>query len=49
MYTGSSTDTGRRDTITWADGTRIVTLGHMNDDRALAAETTYYLRVSGCE
>ena len=47
-YAGSSTDTGRADTITWADGRRLVTLGHMNDDRALAADMTHYVEVSGC-
>src|SRR5205085_3288902 len=47
-YSGSNTDTGRADTITWADGTRVVTLGHMTDDRALAADTQYYVEVSGC-
>jgi len=47
-YTGANTDVGRADTITWSDGTRVVTIGHMNDDRALAAATTYYWQVSGC-
>jgi hypothetical protein len=47
-YSGASTDTGRPDTITLADGTRLVTIGHMNDDRALAEETTYYVSVSAC-
>jgi hypothetical protein len=47
-YAGANTDTGRADTITQSDGTRLVTIGHMNDDRALAASTTYYLQVSGC-
>jgi hypothetical protein len=48
-YSGANTDTGRADTIQSADGsTRIVTIGHMTDDRALAAFTTYYFQVSGC-
>ncbi|HEY3825433.1 MAG TPA: hypothetical protein VGL82_12795 [Bryobacteraceae bacterium] len=48
-YSGSATDTTRADTITSADGlTRLVTLGHQTDDRALAAFTTYYYQVSGC-
>lgn len=47
-HSGSSTDTGRADTITQSDGTELVTVGHMNDDRALAAATTYYWRVSAC-
>ena len=48
-YPGSSIDTSRGDTIISADGaTRTVTIGHMNDDRALANFTTYYYQVSGC-
>lgn len=47
-YPSSNTDTGRADTVTMSDGTRLVTIGHMNDDRALAEETTYYVQVSGC-
>lgn len=47
-YAGASTDLGRADTITQSDGTRLVTIGHMNDDRALAAFTTYYWQISGC-
>lgn len=47
-YGGSNVDTSRLDTLTWQDGTRVVTLGHQTDDRALAAATTYYLRVSNC-
>lgn len=48
LYPGSNVDTNRLDTITWSDGTRLVTLGHQTDDRALATATTYYLRVTGC-
>lgn len=48
-YSGANTDTGRADTLTSADGsTRTVTIGHQNDDRALAAFTTWYFQVSGC-
>jgi hypothetical protein len=47
-YPGAGTDTGRADTIRWQDGTRIVTLGHMTGDRALAAATAYDLQVAGC-
>ena len=47
-HSGADTDSLRPDTITWSDGTRVVTLGHRLGDRALAAATTYYLRVSGC-
>ncbi len=48
-YAGANTDTGRADTVTSADGTtRTVTIGHQNDDRALAVFTTYYFQVSGC-
>ena len=47
-YAGASTDSGRADTITWSDGTRVVTLGHQINDRALGVLTPYYLRVSGC-
>jgi hypothetical protein len=47
-YQGAGTDTGRADTVSAQDGTRMVTLGHMTGDRALAALTTYYLEVSGC-
>ena len=47
-YSGAATDTGRADTITQTDGTRVVTIGHMNDDRALAAATLYYWQISGC-
>ena len=48
-YPGASTDTGRGDTIISTDGTtRTVTIGHMNDDRALANFTPYYYQVSGC-
>ena len=48
-YSGANTDTGRSDTITSSDGsTRFVTIGHQNDDRALAAYMTYYYQVSGC-
>ena len=48
-YSGANTDTGRADTIVSTDGlTRIVTIGHQNDDRALAAYTAYYYQVSGC-
>lgn len=48
LYGGSNVDVNRPDTIAWTDGSRVVTLGHQTDDRALAAATTYYLRVSGC-
>lgn len=48
LYSGSNTDTSRPDTITWADGTRIVTLGHRLRDRSLSTMTLYYYRVSGC-
>lgn len=47
-YSGASTDTGRADTITQSDGSRLVTIGHMNADRALAQQTAYYVSVSGC-
>ena len=48
-YSGANTDTGRADTITSADGTtRLVTIGHQTDDRALAVYATYYFQVSGC-
>jgi len=47
-YPGAGTDTRRPDTITRSDGTRLVTLGHMTGDRALAAFTAYYLQISGC-
>ena len=48
-YPGASTDDGRPDTIKSAGGgTKLVTLGHLIDDRALATFTTYYYRVSGC-
>ena len=48
-YSTANTDTGRADTITSADGlTRLVTIGHQTDDRALAAFTPYYYQVSGC-
>jgi hypothetical protein len=46
QYPGADIDTQRDDTITWADGTRIITLGHPQFNRALAAATTYYVRVS---
>lgn len=44
----SSADTSRPDTITWGDGTRLVTLGHQRSDLALAADTEYTGIVSGC-
>lgn len=44
----SSTDTSRPDTITWGDGTRLVTLGHQRSNLALAADTEYTGTVSGC-
>src|SRR5579871_5868800 len=47
-YGGAGSDRGRPDTVTTQDGTRIVTLGHMVGDRALAASTEYYLQISGC-
>lgn len=48
-YPNADTDTGRADTVLAKNGAvRLVTLGHINDDRALAAYTTYYYRVSGC-
>jgi hypothetical protein len=48
-YPGSSQDTGRADTVTTSNGSvRLVTLGHLTGDRALAAYTVYYYRVSGC-
>lgn len=48
-YSGSGTDSSRPDTLVSGDGsTRTVTLGHLNDDRALAAYSTYYYQVSGC-
>jgi hypothetical protein len=47
-YSGASTDTGRYDTITKSDGSLLVTVGHMNADRALRAGTAYYGSVSGC-
>jgi hypothetical protein len=48
-YSGASTDDGRADTIALAGGgTKLITLGHQTDDRALAAFTTYYYQVSGC-
>lgn len=48
-YPGASTDDGRADTIVSAGGgTKLVTLGHLNADRALAAWTTYFYQVSGC-
>jgi hypothetical protein len=48
LYPGSNIDMFRADTVTQSGGTRLVTLGHMTGNRALAAATTYYLRVSGC-
>lgn len=48
FYANSNVDTSRADTITWADGTRIVTIGHAVNDRALFAATPYYWLVSGC-
>jgi hypothetical protein len=48
-YAGASTDDGRPDTIvSMSRGTKTVTLGHLTDDRVLAAYTTYYYEVSGC-
>lgn len=47
-YANSNIDGSRSDTITWGDGTRLVTLGHQNADRALATDTTYYWEVSIC-
>src|SRR3982751_1571315 len=38
-HSGSSTDTGRADTIVQADGAHIVTIGHQINDRALATDT----------
>lgn len=46
-YAGSSTAMGRADTITWSDGTLLVTIGHQDHDRALAAATAYYWQISG--
>jgi hypothetical protein len=34
--------------VTWADGTRVVTLGRQRDSDALRAETDYSLAVAGC-
>jgi hypothetical protein len=48
VYASSNIDMLRPDTVVQSDGTRLVTLGHMTGDRALAAATTYYLSVSGC-
>lgn len=48
LYAGAATDLGRTDTLVQSDGTRLVTIGHMNDDRALAVATAYYVRVSNC-
>ncbi len=48
-YPAANTDTGRADTIISADGlTRLVTIGHQTDDRALAVYTVYYYQISGC-
>src|SRR5690348_15357743 len=48
-HSGASIDITRADTLTSADGaTRIVTIGHQTDDRALANSTTYYYLVTGC-
>lgn len=47
-YPTSSSDSLRSDTLTWADGTRIVTIGHKIDDRALSAFTPFYYQISGC-
>lgn len=48
-YTGASIDNGRPDTITSpGGGTRLVTIGHLTGDRALAAFTAYFYQVSGC-
>lgn len=48
-YSGAGTDTLRADTIISADGlSRTVTIGHQNDDRALANFTPYYYSLSGC-
>lgn len=44
----ASVDTSRPDTLTWRDGTRIVTLGHQRGNLALATDTDYYGTVSGC-
>jgi hypothetical protein len=48
LYPSSNIDMLRPDTVVQSNGTRLVTLGHMTGDRALAAATTYYLSVSGC-
>ena len=47
-YSGAGVDLTRADTIVQSDGTRLVTLGHMNDDRALAAATQYFWEFSSC-
>lgn len=48
LHASSNLDTSRPDTLTWADGTRLVTIGHRFDDRSLATTALYYWRVSGC-
>src|SRR4051812_13092208 len=39
-HAGSNLDTSRTDTIVRGDGSRILTLGHMEGDRALGMELT---------
>lgn len=48
FYPGANVDTSRPDTLVWADGTHIVTIGHLVADRSLLAATKYYYRISGC-
>lgn len=48
IHSGSRIDTSRPDTVTWASGTRIVTIGHREDDRSMIVNTTYYYRLQGC-
>ncbi len=49
LYSGANIDTSRADTFTRSSGTiRVVTIGHNVLNRALSAETGYFVRVSGC-
>ncbi len=49
VHSGANVDTSRSDTFTRSSGTvRVVTIGHNVNRRALATDTTYYYRVSGC-
>jgi hypothetical protein len=47
QYTGANSCAGRSDTFSMADGSQVVTIGHMRGNRSLGLMTAYYMLVDG--